>query len=173
MGRAHGRDHANTAHNMLKVCVSSQMLPYPRLICLQTAQACSTRHHSQRHLTSCANTRSMSCLCRLPLPQTARSTELRRLRVTHSHSLTSRTRSTAIASSCLQDGTVGERSVSYEKASTRKHGASHGNATCLQTPESTRRARPVRESCMRLSCRTRAPRYALSPPLPSSYVQED
>jgi hypothetical protein len=115
----------------------------------------------------------MSYSCHQLLPLTARSTVPRRQCVTHSHSLLSRTHSTAIASSYPRGGTVGERLGYYGTGLTRKRGARHGNAIYCLMPESTRTAGTERESCTRPSYKTRAPKYALLPYLLKNYSLEN
>jgi hypothetical protein len=148
MGRTHRRDHANTAHNLLKMCVSLHILHLSHIpMAWQTAQHSAIRHHSQRHSSSSANTRFMSYLYPQRLPPTARLTALRHQYAIHSHLLTSQIHSTATASSCPRGGTVGGRSWFYTTALTRKHGARHGSAICRPTPELTRTATTARGKC--------------------------
>ena len=162
MGGTHRRDHAYTAHDLLKMCVSL-LHSFLILMACTAAQASSTRHRNRQHSTSCANTRSMSYLYPQPLPPTARSTALQHQCVTHSHSSTSRIHSTATASSCQPVGTVGERSWCCATASTQKRGARHGSVICRLTLESTRTATTVRSKCMQPSWRTKVPKYVPSP----------
>ena len=76
-----------------------------------------------------------------------------------------------VRSSSLVSGTITTTPLAgyYGTALIRKRGAGHGSAIYLPTPESTRTAGTVCESCKRPSCRTRTPTYALPPDLFYTY----
>jgi hypothetical protein len=80
-----------------------------------------TQHRSQRHTTSCANTRSKFCLYPLPLPPMVRLTTLRHLR-NQSQSVHKLSANTLLY---LWGGTIGEGWWCFSTAMT---GKGHGNA---------------------------------------------
>ena len=93
---AHGRG-MQMLQNFIEACVGVNLLVSQPLFSwrvelqFQAAQTYFTQHHSRRHPTPCANTRSVFDLRPQPLLSTARSTALQRQSVIHSHWSTRRT----------------------------------------------------------------------------------
>lgn len=127
---------------------------------LQMAQLYSTQRRNRRHSMSCDSTRCTPSSCLLHQLPTVRSTVWPHQHATHSRSYTSQILSTVTASSCPQDGTVGEKSRYCGTASTQKRGARRGSTTFRPSLASMDGAKQVRGKCTRRSFRTKVSRHA-------------